>query len=81
MHRLRRTPFDGDDVKTVLLAAAASITDSGTISWWWYAGNGNPAALKTYVYPSAMDVSEVYYVDVESEPEVLDPHIYIDNSC
>ena len=58
-----RAPLDGDDVKMLLLAAAASFTDSGDLGWCCY----ESAAMKTYVYPSAIDVYEIYYVDADDQ--------------
>ena len=60
-----RAPFDGDDAKTVVLAVAASVTESGHI-WGW-----QDITMKTYIYPAAIEVTEIYYVDVDEPQQVL----------
>ena len=50
------------------MAMAASITDSGRVAM--ASSDSAPVSLKLYTYPSAIDVSEIYYVDVDEDPEV-----------
>ena len=48
----------------MVLAVAASVTESGHI-WGW-----QDITMRTYIYPAAIEVTEIYYIDVDEPQQV-----------